>query len=89
MVGAERIGQHDTISQNGQVLHVLNPTDSVRDRLASFFWYKDYTALAAAIAVCLRQDVDLGLIAEWSRREGENERFEEFSRRLRARQERP
>lgn len=72
-----------------ETLQILTPTDSVRDRLCAFYFWRDISALVPAIEIAMRQDVDLGLVADWSRREGESERFEEFSRRLQARRDAP
>ena len=89
MVGQDDVESWATERRGDQTLQILTPTDSVRDRLCAFYFWRDISALLPAIEIALRQDVDLGLIADWSRREGESERFDEFSRRLRARQERP
>lgn len=81
MVGGEAIESFDTLSEDGLLLHVLNPTDCVRDRLAHFYWYHDRSALAAALAVARSYPIDLEIIAAWSEREGETGKFTEFRER--------
>jgi hypothetical protein len=65
-------------------VRILSATDSCRDRLAAFYHWRDRQSLATAIAIALRNRVDLRRIAVWSEREGARSGFEEFSRELRA-----
>lgn len=83
-IGNELIDRFATLHEDGFVLHILTPTDCVCDRLASFFWYNDRSALLAACAVAKerRAEVNLGEIQGWAEREGELPRFEEFTERL-------
>ena len=82
MLGGEAIGGFDTVRRDDEVLNVINPTDCVRDRLAHFYFWNDRTALRAAAAVALahRGRVDMGVVKEWSIREGHLEKFEHFMR---------
>lgn len=57
----------------------LSPTDSCRDRLAAFYHWSDRQSLETALAIAVRQDVDLRLIERWSRNEGFLGRFQEFA----------
>ena len=72
--------RYKTLEEGGLVLHILTPTDSVRDRLASFFWYHDRSALAAAcgVAIACGPEIDLVEIKAWATREGESKKVEEF-----------
>jgi hypothetical protein len=83
-IGSELVDRYETLHEDGLILHVLNPTDCVRDRLASFFWYHDRSALVAACGVAKAQsaEVDLEEIEAWAGREGESERYAEFLDRL-------
>lgn len=87
MVGQDDVRAWATECRGDQTLQILTPTDSVRDRLCAFYFWRDLGALAAAIEIAVRCPVDLPAIAVWSEREAEMERFGEFERRLRARQE--
>jgi len=56
----------------------LSATDSCRDRLAAFYHWNDRQALALAVEIARARPVDLGLIREWSAREGKTAEFGEF-----------
>lgn len=85
-VGDDLITTWKTVRRRGEVLHVLSPTDSCRDRLASFLFWNDFSGLEQALAVfraCPKQ-VDLELIEDWCRRERHPEAFAVFAARVRA-----
>ena len=60
----------------------LSPTDACRDRLAAFFHWSDRQSLHVAVAIALRQRVNLTAIRRWSHREGFDTKFDEFRREL-------
>jgi hypothetical protein len=66
----------------------LSATDACRDRLAAFYHWSDRQSLQAAIDIARRQRVNLAAIERWSRREGATDRFAEFRRQIRRRQQR-
>lgn len=84
-IGDDLIVQWKTVKRRTEILHVLTPSDCVRDRL---LWYylqpNDRSSLQAAIGVAQRKDVDLRRIAKWSKREGFDVRFREFEAAVRA-----
>jgi len=82
-IGAELIKRYETVRRDDQVLHIISRTDSVRDRLAAFFHWSDRSALVTALGVAESGDIDLAAIKAWSEREGEADKFREFSDRLR------
>jgi hypothetical protein len=59
-------------------LRALSPTDSCRDRLAAFYHWSDRQSLDVAVAVALRNRVDLTAIRAWSRAEDKLEAYGEF-----------
>ncbi len=85
-VGGEYVHERNTLRRGDEQLAILTPTDCVRDRLAHFFHWDDFTALQAAIAVAAARptDVDLERISRWSERESPEfkEKFAQFTRRL-------
>jgi hypothetical protein len=81
-IGAEKISSTHAIKVKGMELRLLTPTDSVRDRLAAFYFWNDLQALEQALLVARDNDVDLDLIKKWSRREGELEKFSFFLKKL-------
>ncbi len=82
-IGEDLVTSWDTIRRRGKVLHLLTPTDSCRDRLASYLFWNDLAGLEQAIAVYAAQKkrVSLKSIAEWCRREGQGQKFELYERR--------
>jgi hypothetical protein len=62
----------------GGALLGLSATDSCRDRLAAYFHFHDRQGLRAAIAIAVRNRVDLGVIRSWSIVERSLEKFELF-----------
>ena len=83
-IGADLITSWNTVQRNREILRVLSPTDSCRDRLASFLFWNDFSGLEQAIAVfqARRNEIDLNKIEEWCRREGHQEKFATFAARL-------
>lgn len=89
-VGGEYIRETRTLERGDLRLRILRPVDCVRDRLAHFYYWDDYHALAAAVVVagehCHANDL-LDLQA-WTERESSpgsdyRPKYEEFQRRLR------
>jgi hypothetical protein len=83
-IGGELVKTWDTIREAGLLLHILTPTDCVRDRLAGYLFWHDRQSLAAAVAVARAHQahVDLDLIEAWCGREGESSKFEDLKRLL-------
>ncbi len=88
-IGEEIVQSWATYERRHERLHVLSRVDSVRDRLSWFYWYRDQSALAAAIAVATSGDLDLLAIREWSMRVGESAAYQEFADRFAVRIELP
>ena len=89
-VGGDYVHDTATLERDGIRLSILSPTDCVRDRLAHFYHWNDYTALAAAIGVTRehRENVDLAKVREWTERESSSghhdhrPKFDQFLERL-------
>lgn len=89
-IGAETVKDVATVREGDKVLHVVTPTDAVRDRLNKFAAWDDFTALRAAVGVALAQDVDLAEVRAFMHREGQgvfraryDEALQTFERRVR------
>lgn len=82
MIGGDAIRTFETVERVDEILYVISSTDCVRDRLAQYYFWNDRTALRAAVAVAgaQREHIDVGLIRDWSFREGELEKFADFER---------
>jgi hypothetical protein len=81
-IGGEKILVTNTIRVSKMDLALLTPTDSVRDRLAAFYFWNDLQALEQALMVVGENDVDLDLVKKWSKKEGELEKFNIFLKKL-------
>lgn len=83
MVGDDHIRTWSTVRRHDEVLNVLTPTDSCRDRLAAFLFWNDFSGLEQALAVCrARSDVDLDVVRNWCRRSGHLEKWHLLKARL-------
>jgi hypothetical protein len=76
-IGGDLVDSYETVQRDSEVLYVLSRKDCVRDRLASFYFFDDRSALAA-IAVAQSGPMSLASIRRWSEKEGEASRFAEF-----------
>lgn len=81
-IGGEKIVVTNTIRVRNLDLELLTPTDSVRDRLAAFYFWNDLQALEQALMVAGDNDVDLDLVKKWSKKENELEKFTIFLNKL-------
>jgi hypothetical protein len=72
---------NEIIFESG-VLHLLTPTDCIKDRLAHFYHWGDRQCLVQAVLVSESHQVDLEEIREWSKDEGKLFEFEEFKQLL-------
>lgn len=81
-VGDDLITSWDTLVERDRTLHIISPTDSVRDRLAAYLHWNDVNSLEVALAVARKQTIDMGFVEAWCKREGRPERFATFHRRL-------
>jgi hypothetical protein len=86
-VGGEYIRETHVLEQGGLRLRILTRIDCIRDRLAHFYFWNDYTALNAAVSVAAQspEEVDLVFLRTWTERESPEllEKFAEFEERLR------
>lgn len=66
-------------------IKMLTPTDSVKDRLASFYHWDDKQGLEQAITICCTdlKKIDIDAIKKWSKEEGYLNKFKIFLEHLR------
>jgi hypothetical protein len=83
MVGDQRVEKVAERKMPAGALRLLTPTDCVKDRLAAFFHWNDNQSLEQALMVARAQKVDLRDIHQWSKSEGQEDKFRVFERRLR------
>ena len=60
----------DEIKVEGQIIKILSPTDCIKDRLASFIYFKSRDSLDQAILVAENQPFNLKDIKKWINNEG-------------------
>ena len=77
-IGEEHIKKINEINEEGMLLKLLTPTDSVKDRLSAYYHWNDQQALEQALMVCKEQDIDIDNVREWSREEGMIDKFINF-----------
>jgi hypothetical protein len=82
-VGRQTILRFASIKTALGSITCLTPTDSVKDRLASFYYCNDKQSLEQAISICLDQEVNLDEIKSWSISEAQKEKFALFLQALR------
>lgn len=73
---------HELNMATGKV-RIISPTDSVKDRLAAFYYWGDQQSLEQAILVSKSVSIDLDKVEAWSLREGKMVEFKEFIQQLR------
>lgn len=81
-IGSELIHKWDTLRKGDQLLHILTPTDCVRNRLAWFLFNDHYSGLEQALAVANLHPIDILKIENWCAAEGESKKFHMFQHRL-------
>jgi len=81
-VGKEIISEFENVKVATGMIKMLRIQDSIKDRLASYFHWNDRQGLDQAIAICLEQTIDLSEVEHWSIKEGFQEKFQEFLKRL-------
>lgn len=77
-IGEAPIIDFITIITDSGELHLLTPTDCVKDRLVDYFHWDDEESLEHAIMVAKCQTIDIADIEEWSCIEGKLEIFKKI-----------
>lgn len=68
----------DEVEVKGTIIKILSPTDSVKDRLASYIHYKALECLDQAVLVAKNQEVNLTSIKKWCKNERADWAFDDF-----------
>ena len=83
-IGEDYSIKPDEQTVDGKILKILSPTDCVKDRLATYMYFKDRDGLDQAILVSFKHPVNLSSIEKWCRGEKHQEVFEEFIKLLKS-----
>ena len=78
VIGEEQVDHWITLTTEVGELQIFTPTQCVKDRLTGFYHDHDRQSLDRAVAVCIKQDVDLKEIERWSEHERAPEKLKEF-----------
>lgn len=85
-VGRDYIHETHILERGDVKLHILTRTDCVRDRLAHFYYWADYTALNAAVSVATSgaDHINMEAVRTWTERESPDllAKLGEFERRM-------
>ena len=83
-VGNEPIRDYEYRKTEFGTIKMLTPTDSVKDRLASYYHWDDLQGLEQATNICqeIPNKVDIEKIKAWSEKEGQKRKYQIFLRRL-------
>ncbi len=81
-IGSEPVKDVNEILFETGTLRLLSPTDSVKDRLAAYFYWDDKQSLEQAIMIADENKIDIKEIERWSRTEGLSEEFEKIRNHL-------
>ncbi|MCX6990984.1 MAG: hypothetical protein NTX49_07995 [Chlamydiae bacterium] len=81
-IGNEIISEFQEMQVQTGSIKMLRVEDTVKDRLAGYFYWKDIQGLDQAIIISLERKVDLKEVENWSIKEGFQKEFQEFQKRL-------
>jgi hypothetical protein len=81
-VGTEPVKEINEIEFSSGMLRIISPTDCVKDRLASFYHWRDQQSLLQALMVAEEQDIEIDEIRRWSKAEGKLSEYEKIRSRL-------
>lgn len=57
---------------------MLRVEDSVKDRLASYFYWNDRQGLDQAVEICAGRKIDISEVRRWAEKEGFLKKFDHF-----------
>lgn len=72
----------DEVEVDGKKIKILSPTDCVKDRLATYIYFKDRVGMEQALMVARKHPVNLESIQRWCKKENSESTFEEFQKGL-------
>ena len=81
-IGDEPVKEVERIRTRQGTISLFTPTDCVKDRLAAFYHWNDPQSLEQALMVAKAQKVNMKEVKRWSVKEGYEEKYEVFKKRL-------
>ncbi|NGX56737.1 MAG: hypothetical protein K1060chlam5_00983 [Candidatus Anoxychlamydiales bacterium] len=78
-IGSEPVHKFEYHKTKLGTIKMLTPTDSIKDRLASYYHWNDLQGLEQALDICHEiKKIDLNEIKNWSEKEGYLNKFQRF-----------
>jgi ABC-type transport system substrate-binding protein len=77
-IGEDNTIVPDEVEVDGVTIKIFSATDCVKDRLASYIYFKASEGLDQAVLVAKNQEVNLASIKKWCKGENSLDTFEEF-----------
>ena len=81
-VGNEPLESEKKLKTKFGTIVLMTPTDSVKDRLAAYYYWNDQQALEQAIMVAKSKKIDFHEVKRWSEKEGHIEKYRLIFKRL-------
>ncbi|MBC8383057.1 MAG: hypothetical protein H8E22_04535 [Candidatus Cloacimonetes bacterium] len=81
-IGSEAIRDIIVLHTDCGDLRIISPTESVKDRLAAYYFWNDLQCLEQAILIARFNKIEIKEIKRWSRIEGEEKKFNVFINKL-------
>ncbi len=85
-IGEDNTIVPDEINIKGTIIKIFSPTDCVKDRLASYIYFKSKDGLDQAVLVATMQEVSLANIKKWCKNENNEWAFNDFLEELKNKQ---
>jgi hypothetical protein len=84
MVGQEQTREFEVIKTKYGQLNLLKPADSIKDRLAGYFYWNDPQSLEQAIMIyrTQKEKIDLKEIEKWAKDENNLEKYKIFLKKV-------
>lgn len=81
-IGGETVRDFASVSMPTGTVKMLSPLDCIKDRLAAYYHWNDLQSLDQALDVAVEIiPLDLGIIEQWSIKEGQSKKYAEFASR--------
>jgi len=77
-LGSEPVMETNVLKTRLGDIILLTPTDSIKDRLAAYYYWNDPQALEQALILAKAEKIDLQEVKRWSEKERQKEKYNAF-----------
>ena len=77
-IGEDYSIRPDEHKVDGKIIKILSPTDCVKDRLATYMYFKDRDGIDQALLVAEKHPVNFASIEKWCKGENHHDVYQEF-----------